>query len=156
MKTNYIFKIVLICILIKTSSTYSQTTYIHYTNDDAGNRIKRELKVIELKSTNITNDTTQTDSLSREEFNKSSESFGKTTVNVFPNPTPGIAQIEVGGELPESVSTFQVFDLTGKSILSATFNESTTNIDLSAYPNGKYILKIICNNKSKEWILIKQ
>jgi len=44
----------------------------------------------------------------------------------------------------------KLYESTGNVIIPGA------NIDLSAYPNGKYILKIICNNKSKEWILIKQ
>ena len=151
MKKLIFFTLVFSSLLTDISTVFSQG--FSYTYDYAGNRLIRD--IVELKKTNPV-DTSQTNSLVQDRVQKSIVKFGNATVFVFPNPTPGIAQVEVGGELPESVSTFQVFDLTGKSILSATFNESTTNIDLSAYPNGKYILKIICNNKSKEWILIKQ
>ena len=146
-------KILMIILYLILSMNISFSQGFSYTYDNAGNRTIRD--IVELKKTNPV-DTNQTNGLVQDSVQKSIVKFGNATVSVFPNPTPGIAQVEVGGELPESVSTFQVFDLTGKSILSATFNESTTNIDLSAYPNGKYILKIICNNKSKEWVLIKQ
>jgi len=151
MKNLIIITLLFTNLLTGISTVFSQG--FSFTYDDAGNRIIRD--VVELKKTNPV-DTSQTNSLVQDSVQKSIVKFGNTTVSVFPNPTPGVAQIEVGGELPESVSTIQVFDLTGKSILSTTFNESSANIDLSAYPNGKYILKIICNNKSKEWILIKQ
>jgi len=152
MKNLIIITLVFSSLLTDISTVFSQG--FSYTYDYAGNRTIRD--IVELKKTNPV-DTNQTNGLVQDSVQKSIVKFGNTTtVSVFPNPTPGIAQIEVGGELPESVSTIQVFDLTGKSILSTTFNESITNIDLSAYPNGKYILKIICNNKSKEWILIKQ
>ena len=151
MKNLIIITLVFSSLLTDISTVFSQG--FSYTYDYAGNRLIRD--IVELKKTNPV-DTSQTNSLVQDSVQKSIVKFGNATVSVFPNPTPGIAQIEVGGELPESVSTIQVFDLTGKSILSTTFNERSTNIDLSAYPNGKYILKIICNNKSKEWILIKQ
>jgi len=152
MKLNFLKTFLIISFFISYTGLFSQSYEITY--DYAGNRLIRD--IVELKKTNPV-DTNQTNSLVQDSVQKSIVKFGNTTtVSIFPNPTPGIAQIEVGGELPESVSTIQVFDLTGKSILSTTFNERSTNIDLSAYPNGKYILKIICNNKSKEWILIKQ
>jgi hypothetical protein len=144
--------LLLACLLTGTVTAFSQTD-IMFTYDNAGNRVRREL--VELKTTTATtHDSIPNDSLAR--VQKSTVNIGNTTVSVFPNPTPGVAQIEVTGDMPQTPGTMQVFDFAGKSIISKPFNESNSSIDLSNFSDGKYILKIVCNNKSKEWVLVKQ
>lgn len=59
--------------------------------------------------------------------------------SIFPNPTNGIVYFD--GKAPESI---QVFDLSGKLLVE---EQNASSIDLSAVPEGIYLVQIHVNNK---------
>lgn len=77
-------------------------------------------------------------------------------LNVFPNPTQDFIQIRFN-ELPNH-SEFSLFDLTGKLLQNENISSEETQLDLNAYPNGIYVLKIYSGNLNvvQEFKIIKQ
>jgi len=65
-------------------------------------------------------------------------------LTVYPMPSKGELHVAIGEDFG-TVKMFSVFDMTGKSILnqkSAFFGAGEQVLDLSAYPNGLYILRM--------------
>ncbi len=82
----------------------------------------------------------------------STSSFDKQSVIIYPNPSSAIFNIEIGTN-----ATFELFDLSGKSLQSDTISVGTTVLDLSNYANGVYLIKILNEiNQTKTVRIIKQ
>jgi len=73
-------------------------------------------------------------------------------VNIFPNPSNGLVNINVEGNL---TNTIVVTDLAGKVVTTKTANGNTT-IDLASFGSGVYMVKV-SNDKgtSTERVVIK-
>ncbi|WP_445722304.1 T9SS type A sorting domain-containing protein [Flavobacterium sp.] len=72
----------------------------------------------------------------------SSESFKLTNISIYPNPSRGLFTIALGDVQPNLI---EVYDITGKIILSRTNNSITnfeTSLDLSSASQGVYFVKI--------------
>jgi hypothetical protein len=70
------------------------------------------------------------------------------SIAIYPNPSKGIFNIEMGSILPK---TIEVYDLTGKIVYSKKdFSNSSDliTLDLSAISNGIYFVKIAAENQS--------
>ena len=76
-------------------------------------------------------------------------------VIIYPNPTKGQLKIEIQGEDTEQI-TVNLFDVTGKLAYSQTMIDNPMLVDISAQPNGTYILRIIEGERSSVWKIIKQ
>ena len=57
-------------------------------------------------------------------------------LGAYPNPTKGIVHID-----PNKFSSFRIFDITGKEVLSDITRLNPRTVDLSSLQNGTYILK---------------
>lgn len=66
--------------------------------------------------------------------------IAKTVVDIYPNPTTGIINIDMPFENQEV--EISVLDITGKIVLSEIANTSTTTVDLSNSQAGVYMLRI--------------
>jgi len=158
MKNLILSTVLLANLLVGTVTAFTQT--IEYKYDLAGNRYLRQVvtleKITPTDTSNTPADTNQTNNTLHNTATKATETYGKTTVSVFPNPTPGVVQIEVTGEMPQTQVTMQVFNLTGKTIVTQLLRESSAKINLSGSPSGEYILKISWSGQTKEWVLVKQ
>lgn len=75
------------------------------------------------------------------------EEFDQSVV-VYPNPTNGILQIEVG-EPPEGI---EVYAVDGKRMLK----QNSSWLNLSMLPRGTYLLKVILNDKTIVRRIIKE
>jgi hypothetical protein len=74
---------------------------------------------------------------------------------VFPNPTADFIQVKF--EKGNENTTIELFSVEGKLILSQQTNSNTTSqIDMSTYSNGTYMLKIKNkSSKDKSYQIIK-
>jgi len=60
-------------------------------------------------------------------------------MSVFPNPTTG--QIQLSGlNMP---CTIEVFSMDGKKLVSEEVNDKMVNVDLSGYPKGVYVIRMV-------------
>lgn len=122
-------------------SIKSQT--VNYEYDNSGNIKSR--KVITLKSSDAT------DSIVK------SKIFEDTEINIkiYPNPTRGDLKIEIPDYTDNEILIFQVYDMSGRTLLNTKRNGALTTLDLSNFPNGTYILRMSRNGKASSWRIIK-
>lgn len=59
-------------------------------------------------------------------------------ISVYPNPTSGKFQLKFNNQ---KIVLLEITDVLGKIILKKQLEKETTNIDLSAHPNGIYFVK---------------
>lgn len=69
----------------------------------------------------------------------STNDFDKSKVSVYPNPVKD----ELNIETEYNVETVQVFDLTGKTVLTL---KGSSNLNVSQLTNGVYILRVTTDN----------
>ncbi len=80
------------------------------------------------------------------------ESFELSAIEIYPNPSTGLFTISYGTVEPTSV---EVYDITGKKVLSKTGN-STSILDLTSAAQGIYFVKINIDNEQVVKRIIKQ
>ena len=126
---------------------HAQTT-VEFTYDNSGNRITRT--VISLKSAGIqpgSSDSDQEDELLEDQI-------GLQATRIYPNPTKGLLRIDFPN-LDNQEAAIRVFDSHGKLIVQQPAAGST-EVDLSIYPPGFYIMTIHVGQDRKEWKIIKE
>jgi hypothetical protein len=70
------------------------------------------------------------------------------SINVYPNPGNGLFNIEIPATMNVNGVTIELYNLMGVLQFSASVNESITQLDLSRYSSGVYMLKIRDGNKT--------
>jgi hypothetical protein len=80
-------------------------------------------------------------------------------IAIFPNPTNGIAMIEVSGFVGNEAQ-LMIFDMMGRPVHETSMNATGTfaeaQVDLSYLPSGNYIVKIVTKEQVYTKELIKQ
>jgi hypothetical protein len=71
------------------------------------------------------------------------ESYQNNQIAIYPNPSNGIFNIELGGQLDESPMNLKVRDINGR-IVKARFNP---DLDLSSEPAGIYFVEVLLDGK---------
>lgn len=73
-------------------------------------------------------------------------------VNIYPNPNNGVFTIETGNA---SKTTVEIYDALGKKVKGFEQEGGTSTVDLSGYPKGIYMVKMVSDGKlsSKKIIL---
>ena len=66
-------------------------------------------------------------------------------IKIYPNPTDGRLYIEVSNG---NIDNIVVTDITGKVFVNKTENADQSEIDLSSYPKGIYLVNIVTENDS--------
>lgn len=72
-----------------------------------------------------------------------SENGENSTLLVYPNPTNGTVNVQCTTDHADAIN---VYDIYGKLILSQDVNSEVTEIDLSAFADGIYMLRIMKDN----------
>lgn len=76
-----------------------------------------------------------------------SESFNVDEFAVYPNPTSSILNIQ--SKLNMTISEVNVYDLLGKQLLNKKMSVSATEIDMTNYSPGLYLLEVVSENNQK-------
>ena len=83
-----------------------------------------------------------------------------TKLTVYPNPTKDIIKISLSVSMRNEPANICLFSIDGRLLSKKRITAlgQTETIDLSRYPEGKYILKIDADNelKSKKVEVVKQ
>jgi len=140
--------------------------YYHYTYDDNGNRVSREEVIILSKTAPTDSIVRKTDSTAvaataeaaqQDQQKPASESMlGEQKVTVFPNPTSGQLQIDITNFIEGSKGYILATDMQGRVIYKIENINATNIVNLSSQAKGNYTLKLVINNTSKEWVIIKE
>lgn len=117
---------------------------LHYSYDNAGNRIKREI-VVKTKSL--------PDESDPEYY---SEMLSDKDIRIYPNPTEGHLKVEIAGWDNSDQGSLQLYNAVGQLILNQRMGSSYTELDISSRTNGLYILHITLNGKETSWKIIKK
>lgn len=64
--------------------------------------------------------------------------------NIFPNPTNGLLNIELGNSETHKLS---IYNMLGQIVFSESVNEISTIIDLSSFEKGVYMIELSCQNE---------
>jgi len=130
----------------------SQTTHYHYrfSYDSSGNREKRIFIGTVLKNASIESSTT---------FNEEKpliDNAGFGDIKIYPNPTKGNLVVEIP-DLDLKTVRIMVFNLQGKQLVIKNISpNSRTLLNMQNLSSGMYVLKIIAEQKSSEWKIIKE
>ncbi|OOV18173.1 right-handed parallel beta-helix repeat-containing protein [Flavobacterium sp. LM4] len=76
------------------------------------------------------------------------------TFNYYPNPVKNILTIELDNEMAKG-TLIELFDLSGKLIVTKTVNRQTENLSLENLPSGAYILTLTTNGNKISKRIIK-
>jgi uncharacterized protein YbbK (DUF523 family) len=140
--------------ILISSGLYSQT--ISYTYDASGNRVKREVIVLDTKkkATEKAPIAQSNEQVQQEPTEVHENKAGSQVVKVYPNPTKGLLLVEISGS--KGTSSVVVYDLSGKQVFRENDFGSSGTIDLSRQLIGVYIMKVVAGDKTSEWEIIKQ
>jgi len=76
-------------------------------------------------------------------------SFQDSRLNIEPNPSNGQFTFSTSGKVGFKKADVKIFDLTGNIIQNFTWNGEKTNLDLTGYPKGMYILTVSASDGIK-------
>jgi len=85
-----------------------------------------------------------------------SEEVGLQKVILYPNPTRGLFQIAVTVLDSKKKNYYNLYALSGVKLLGKNISGEYTEIDISNYPVGTYLLDIFLGDKVSRWKIIKQ
>ena len=143
----------LVSLLWLNSGAYSQT--YGYSYDAAGNRMARNILVLKAakvdRTNNVAFDNTKIDGKS-----KGTDMLGDVTLNINPNPTAGLVEIDIINLSNESTGEILVFDIKGTLLFRQERITLKSEINLLDHPQGTYIIKIFVDDEVSEWKIIKE
>jgi hypothetical protein len=164
-------------VLLLVMRLFGQT--VAFTYDDNGNRISRTITVrqlnsmvkfpitdpkqlgiqrnqlargLEVGSKVETADGKGQDDIMRERL-KTEE--GEIGFNVYPNPNKGLVKIDISNMPLNSDSEMKLYDLNGNELKVLRNFDNHSEIDITQYRDGIYILRIKINEKRVDWKIIK-
>lgn len=143
---------------------------VAFTYDENGNRLTRTLTASRLSSpskqipsvinskslptsqeNSKTNETGQTEMLEK----NATLSEGEITLNVYPNPNKGILKVEFSNLPTKYESELRLYDLSGNEIAVKKNIENYTELDITKFKDGIYILRVTIDSKIYDWKVIK-
>jgi len=133
--------IIFFALLYTVANSYAQT--VIYTHDLDGNMIHRN--VLTLRSAYAGD----------EETIPVSDEIGEQKVTIYPNPTKGHFQVELKLMDEKLKNYFIIYSLSGTKIQQNKISNVLTDINISSYPSGTYLLDIFLGDKVSRWKVIK-
>ncbi|MFA6922991.1 MAG: T9SS type A sorting domain-containing protein [Bacteroidales bacterium] len=105
----------------------------------------------------ITDNNTQNNNASESQTEKTYEaSLGSQKITIYPNPTKGELKIDITN-LPQATNgLILITDMQGRVIYKSQNVNSTNTLSIANESAGNYVMKIVINGKSKEWLVVKQ
>ena len=137
----------LVCALLSSSAFADHV--VQFTYDQAGNRIGRAI-VLPAASSAL-RDAAPNDSTTA----VFTDTFAEMTLNVYPNPTHGNLKIELAGLPDEDTYGFVIVNMSGDVIVQNDKAVNPSEIELSPFPTGVYILKLFYKEIMKDYKIIK-
>lgn len=156
MQKNYSLLVGVLLFIGCSVSGQIPNNYIAYEYDNSGNRTDRMIVLIPnrpnsqqgIENTAALNDKSQTQSNLK-------ETVAGVTLNIYPNPTKSTIKLTLNSLSNLNSGVISIYSMDGKEIYSNQTVTSSTVFDLSDKPDGMYILRILINNTSVDWKIIK-
>lgn len=122
----------------------SKVTYYY---DASGNRIQRVI-VLQKQQTKRLSSRVSNDSFT--------DTFGERKVQITPNYSEGILRVGVTKFKSDDYCDLAVYTSGGELIAQKKDVSSTAEFNLSARPNGIYLLNVNFNGESTTWKIVKR
>jgi len=140
-RTITLLYIALVCSVVQTTA---QT--VGFTYDSDGNMTERKLVVVGRSGVKA----------SPKDTVFVSDKIGEQKVSIYPNPTRGLFQVAVTQFDSTKKNYYRLYSLSGSQLQQKNLSGSSTDIDISSYPSGTYLLDIFLGDKVSRWKIIKQ
>ncbi|MBP5346348.1 MAG: T9SS type A sorting domain-containing protein [Bacteroidales bacterium] len=149
MKKEALLLLVLVGFLFSSLTGLAQNVMVEFTYDDCGNRIQRSLqmKKVEENGKNIEDETKFLSSIS--------EDLGVLSIGLYPNPTEDKIIVTISEDTIENVEAI-LSTISGVVIERFRFSGAQQEVDLSSQPAGVYLLKLILDNETHTWKIVKR
>ena len=136
-----------ICIIILLALIFNiaNAQTISYGYDACGNRILRQI-VLEKNNK----------ALEAEDVPFSEEQLGATQVRIYPNPTHGHLKVVLQNTDETYNNSITIYSANGKQIANIPHAETETDIDISAQPNGIYLMRLCVGTEISTWKILKK
>ena len=127
-------------------NVFSQT--VSYTYDQAGNRISRKVVTLPPPPQSAKQ---HVDSTSVEDV------LSERTIIIYPNPTRGALRVDInGGSDTEEELRIILYSGQGVQLYNSIVQPGINPVDMTAYPKGWYILRVIAGEDKKDFKVIKE
>ena len=140
------------------SKVYSQGILPRiYEYDSGGNRIIR--KVIVLNSATQNKDSVLSEfgtETAEENTYYLFEKIDEIKTLVYPNPTTSVIRLLIEADSFDHKGIVDVYTTNGTELQQKHITNTLTDIDLSSYPKGIYILRLRIGEEQREWKIIKE
>ena len=124
---------------------------ISYAYDLAGNRISRKQVTLSSTLSHIRKQTSTTEP----EPTPVEEKLGDRTITIYPNPTKGALAVGISGEILDKIS-ITLYSAQGNMLQNKIADSDITALEMSSYPIGWYIVRVIADGKATEFKVVKQ
>ena len=143
-QANRFFLPIIFSLLFLMIGTTSHADRIRYTYDASGNR--DTLSVITMNRGNLPDESKR---------KPDSENLGQHRITIYPNPTDGRISVEITGVGSLDESAITVYGVVGNMVYSDSEIDAVNEIDLTACPDGLYLLIIRIGSDIGTWKIIK-
>jgi hypothetical protein len=140
----------------------AQTKY-SFLYDEAGNCIRKYYTVVVQQQSAPSNANNPNPTAEMQESTQpQTDEIGDVAISVYPNPTAGILNITIAALKPPqeefSDLPYQLvfLDFSGKVLFTKQVQNTDTQIDVSSYPSGTYVLCVRFAGKQSVWKIVKQ
>lgn len=121
-------------------TAFAQTP-IAFSYDAAGNRVSSQIYI------------QRGDSLSQD---ADTQRVTDWQVTVYPNPTHGHLVVKILNWTEDVPCTISLYTLTGGEVMKTKVVSESTDVDMTYYADGIYILQVRIGDESKSWKIIKE
>lgn len=140
-------RIILFLFILLSALNIKAQQKLSYAYDAAGNRVSRTI-VLGTRSADAA--ANQADSIFFEEM------LTEKQIKIYPNPVQYELTIFIKGYQPSMQGEFSLFNLAGYMLARRKIIGETTQVNMSLFPKGTYILNIQLNRQPTSWKIIKQ
>lgn len=129
-----------------------------YQYDASGNRISRTIVLSTVRSATVTPEGKMEEQVSYEMNPPIAEETitKETSLKIYPNPVKNELNIQLSRFEEKSKGSISLFDAAGKMLANKQIQKQTTQLDMSRYNKGYYVLRITLDAKETTWKIIKE
>lgn len=148
MTARFFSSLCCVALLLCAAPTLYPQGVVSYTYDANGNRVARILSVEALES--------MQKSVPDNSDTEASANEISSDVLIYPNPTTGMLKVEIRGDSNWEYIDYSVFSFDGDLLFLNRAQPPLFEIDLTAIPDGTYVLKLTIGLKVSSFKVIKQ
>lgn len=134
------------------SLCFAKAQTIDFTYDDSGNRTSR---VLHIEGLGQGESKSGLQSESDSEIKAVDFESGETSIIIYPNPSRGILNVEILNMPSEAKTELSIYNLSGTRLLIKKDFGTPSEVDISRFRDGVYIMRIKIDKIVSEWKIIK-